>query len=86
LKTISNYLYVRHISQSFLLHSMEIIFTIFVHLGRKMEDEKNSVKYKQLILVSRYGQKVVPVHTVLEYSVLARLSAHTAWISCLHLP
>ena len=65
---------------------MEIIFTIFVHLGRKMEDEKNSVKYKQLILVSRYGQKVVPVYTILEYSVLARLSAHTAWISCLHLP
>ena len=31
---------------------------------------------------SLYGQKVLPAYTLPEYSVLARHSAHTDWISC----
>ena len=46
-----------------------------------MEDESIAPN-TYLQLISQYGQKVVPVHYMLQYCVLARLSVYTDWISC----
>ena len=46
-----------------------------------MEDESIAPN-TYLQLISQYGHKVVPVHYMLQYCVLARLSVYTDWISC----
>ena len=49
-----------------------------------MENENISAKYIQLIQSVGMGRKSC-LYTMLEYCVLARLSAHTDWISCMYL-
>ena len=62
----------------------QYVCCIVVHrIGRKMENE--GIEANTYSWSSRYMVKKSPQYTILQYSVQARLSVHSDWISCMYL-